>query len=187
LTNATLIYLRRLIVKEFSQIGPKAPEHSLAANRFSPPGISMFYGGATPEISAKEIRWSGKSGKVLHTGKFITKQEYTILDFTTLDCPKGKFDPQWVDQYHIAEFFRGFIKDLSAPCEDNCRKSLDYVPTQMLCEYFRYFGATRDGHRHAISGIKYPSSYDEKTPCYVFFWDNQTAPDNLSLVAIQQT
>lgn len=176
LKTGTILYRCRITdatetVSEFSHIGPPPPESCLSPNRFSPPGIPMFYAGQTPEIAAKEIGWNSNPGEVLHSGTFETTRELKILDFTALDYPAGNFDPQWEEQYHIARFFEGFIKDLSAPSPDIVRKHIDYIPTQVLCEYFRYFGATLDGEHQQISGIKYPSSHDE-TPCYVFFGDN---------------
>lgn len=142
----------------------------------------MFYGGDTPEVSAVEIGWPSSSscgGKVLHTGKFRTLIDLTILDFTQLAYPAGNFDPDWLDDYHIAEFFREFIRDLSAPVLDQ-RKPLDYVPTQVLCEYFRFYGAKSDGVSHKLDGIRFPSSHNG-IPCYVFFWDNKVAREKLHL------
>jgi|GEM_PF-2492704 hypothetical protein len=169
-------------VADMVQIGPPPASDSVGSNRFSPPGIVMFYGGDTPEVSAVEIGWPSSSscgGKVLHTGKFRTLIDLTILDFTQLAYPAGNFDPDWLDDYHIAEFFREFIRDLSAPVLDQ-RKPLDYVPTQVLCEYFRFYGAKSDGVSHKLDGIRFPSSHNG-IPCYVFFWDNKVAREKLHL------
>ena len=169
-------------VDEMQHIGPPPASDSLSSNRFSPPGIVMFYGGDTPSVSAVEIGWTDSSdcdGKVLHNGKFRTLTDLTVLDFTQLAYPDGNFDPDWLEDYHVAEFFREFIRDLSAPALDQ-RKPLDYVPTQVLCEYFRFYGAKSDGVSRKLDGIKYPSSHDG-TPCYVFFWDNEQAHKKLHL------
>lgn len=173
-------------VTAFAHIGSLPPERCFSPNRFSPPGISMLYAGATPEISALEISWSNSPDKVLHTAELETRHDMDILDFTELAYPHGTFDPQWIDQYHIADFFRAFIADLSKPSTADNSKHLDYVPTQMLCEYFRYFGATKDGVHHSISAIKYPSSHDG-TPCYVFFCNDKQSPQWMNLIGIKQT
>jgi hypothetical protein len=169
-------------VTEFSHIGPPPSSDSIGSNRFSPPGIAMFYAGETPQISAREIGWNAAapdSAKVLHTGTFKTLADLTLLDLTQLAYPAGEFDPDWIEAYHIADFFKAFIADLTAPIHDH-RKHLDYVPTQIICEYFRLHGATVGGTHHKIDGIKYPSSHDG-TPCYVFFWDSSQAPAKLYL------
>lgn len=191
LKAGTILYRCRITeaaekVSEFSQIGPPPSEFCLSPNRFSPPGIPMFYAGQTPEVAAKEIGWNAAPEKVLHTGTFETTRELKILDFTALDYPEGNFDPQWEEQYHIAWFFKGFIKDLSEPSPDISRKHIDYIPTQVLCEYFRYFGATLDGVRQHIAGIKFPSSHDG-TPCFVFFADCEQSQGFLRLNGISQT
>ena len=169
-------------VEDMSQIGPRPATDSENSNRFSPPGIVMFYAGDTQEISAVEVGWPDSSscdGNVLHTGKLRTMTDLTVLDFTNLAYPAGNFDPDWLDDYHIAQFFREFIRDLSAPVLDQ-RKPLDYVPTQVLCEYFRFYGAKSGGKWRKLDGIRYPSSHDG-TPCYVFFWDNELAREKLQL------
>jgi hypothetical protein len=191
LPAGTVIYrcretLNNTDVSVFDHIGPLPPESCFSPNRFSPPGISMLYAGATPEISAIEVTWSNSPDKVLHTAELETKHDMDILDFTKLAYPHGTFDPQWIDQYHIADFFRAFITDLTKPSTADYSKHLDYVPTQMLCEYFRHFGATKDGVHHSLSGIKYPSSHDG-TPCYVFFCDDMQAPQWMKLLSIKQT
>ncbi len=172
-------------VSDITEIGPPPATDSVGSNRFSPPGIVMFYAGDTPIVSALEVGWFTSpecDGKVLHTGKLCTLTELTVLDFTNLNYPAGKFDPDWIDDYHIAEFFSDFIRDLSAPIQ-NQRKPLDYVPTQVLCEYFRFYGAKTDGEWSKLDGIKFPSSHDG-TPCYVFFWDNTQARSNLQLTGL---
>lgn len=187
LAAGTLLYRCRITalnepVHDMEHIGPPSASDSVGSNRFSPPGIVMFYAGDTPEVSAIEVGWpiSSFSGdKALHTGRFRTSKDLTILDFTSLAYPAGKFDPDWIDDYHIADFFSEFIRDLCAPAEDQ-RKPLDYVPTQVLCEYFRFFGAKAGDAAHKLDGIKYPSSHDA-TPCYVFFWDKELASKNLHL------
>jgi hypothetical protein len=173
-------------VTAFEHIGPLPPEYCFSPNRFSPPGISMLYAGKTTKISALEISWSNQAGKVLHTAELETRHDMNILDFTQLAYPRGKFDPQWIDQYHVADFFRAFIADLSKPSTADSTKHLDYVPTQMLCEYFRYYGATKDGIHYPISAIKYPSSHDG-TPCYVFFCDDKQAAQWMNLLSLNKT
>lgn len=187
LPAGTVVYRCRITspdepVTEFEHIGPPPASDSIGSNRFSPAGITMFYAGATPQISAKEVGWAptvSDQTKVLHTGKFKTVDDLTILDFTELDYPVGDFDPDWVENYDVATFFKEFIADLSAPIQGE-RKHIDYVPTQIICEYFRLHGATVGETHHKIDGIKYPSSHDG-TPCYVFFWDNHQAPEKLHL------
>jgi hypothetical protein len=175
-------------VTEFSHIGPPPSSDSIGSNRFSPPGIAMFYAGETPDISATEIGWistTATPSKVLHTGKFRTLSDLKILDLTHLAYPAGEFDPDWIEAYHIAAFFKEFIADLTAPIQDN-RKHLDYVPTQIICEYFRIHGATIAETHHKLDGIKYPSSHDG-TPCYVFFWDRLQASAKLHLEQLTRT
>jgi hypothetical protein len=175
-------------VTEFSHIGPPPSTDSIGSNRFSPPGIAMFYAGETPQISAREIGWDAAApapAKVLHTGKFKTLADLTVLDLTQLAYPAGEFDPDWIEDYHIAAFFKDFIADLTAPIPEN-RKPLDYVPTQIICEYFRVHGVLIGGTHHNIDGIKYPSSHDG-TPCYVFFWDKSQAPEKVILKQLTRT
>lgn len=51
---------------------------------------------------------------------------------------------------------RDFIEDFTKPIERSDRAHADYVPTQVVTEYFRHVYRTDDGHQ--IDGIIYPSS-----------------------------
>ncbi len=172
-------------VSELVHIGPPPASDSVGSNRFSPPGISMFYTAATPQVSAAEVCRNSPvpPGQILHTGTFRTIADLRILDFVELSYPEGQFDEDWMDDYHIADFFRDFIEDLRAPINDQSRKHLDYVPTQVLCEYFRFYGATSNGGHHKIDGIKYPSSFGGE-PCYVFFWDDEITSQKVTLEGV---
>jgi hypothetical protein len=51
---------------------------------------------------------------------------------------------------------RDFVEDFTKPIERSDRAHADYVPTQVVTEYFRHVYRTDDNHQ--IDGMIYPSS-----------------------------
>lgn len=132
-----------------------SPPHGLAAaNRMSPAGISMFYGGTELATAIAEI---GAHSSYAHaiSGEFSPAQELRLLDFSHLDdVPTPNiFDKDQHRAYFSLRFLRNFVKDLTLPVELDGREHIDYVPTQVFTEYLRY---AFPGGR--IDGLMFPST-----------------------------
>jgi hypothetical protein len=59
-----------------------------------------------------------------------------------------------------------FMKDFTSPIDKDGREHIDYVPTQVVSEYFRSYMKTSAGTK--VDGIIYPSAQNDK-PCCVLF------------------
>ena len=64
-------------------------------------------------------------------------------------------------------FFKKLNEDLKRPIESMAR--VEYVPAQILTEYFRYVYEINGQH---IDGIKYNSSKRNDGVCYVLFFNH---------------
>jgi hypothetical protein len=78
-----------------------------------------------------------------------------VLDLSSLPPVPCIFDGSR-DQRDTLLFLNEFVKSITAPVVHDGREHIDYVPTQILTEYFRRRAAGDDGP--AIDGIIYPSS-----------------------------
>ena len=162
-------------ISRIDEIGPPPPENSLYTNRFSPSGIPMLYVGDDQDICLKEIDWYPEEGKKIVTGKFRLKQPVKVMDLTAAIFPEGSFDPEWIGQYHIKTFFGDMVKDMTAPVRKDGREHIDYIPTQIICEYLRYL-------KSDVEGICFPSSKDNSKKSYVFFWGCEQTKEFMDLI-----
>jgi hypothetical protein len=135
-------------------LGPPPVEFATKPNRMSPAGIVMFYGSEQRETAVAEIDDDPQLGIV--TGTFRTNRQAHVLDLTRLPRRLGFFERQSdsdpTDRYAVA-FLHRFVKSLAAKVEPGAREHIDYVPTQVVTEWFRtefrYNGAQIDGIRYA--------------------------------------
>jgi hypothetical protein len=174
LPKGSLIYRARhqelgRVLSSPYDFGPPPVEHATQPNRMSPAGIVMFYGSDDPETAVAEIDDNPSLG--IAVGTFKTTRDATVLDLTRLPRPLGFFEQQSdsseVDRYAL-EFLHRFVKSLAAKVAPGAREHIDYVPTQVVTEWFRT--AFRH-HRKAIDGIRYMSAQRSGGKSLVLFAD----------------
>ena len=74
--------------------------------------------------------------------------------------------------YWGIRFLHEFTKEVSKPISN--RNTMEYVPTQVMTEFFRY------NIKPSINGIVYMSSKN-RTKCCVLFLDNAQCTDYMAL------
>lgn len=117
-------------------LGPPPPEWA-AANRMSPAGISIFYG-ATDRATAVAEAGAHAAHRFVVTGEFTPTRELHLIDLTNLPEPPSIFDEATHPEYFVVTFLQRFIHDITLPVELDGHEHIDYVPTQVFTEYFRY-------------------------------------------------
>jgi len=137
------------------------PQQSIYSNRFSPAGISMFYGSADDDTCLVEI---GKTDDC-SIGKWETQRDILILDLTyKFKINYGRyfytnfpsiFDAERRKYYHDYKFILDFASDISQPIVKNRDENIDYVPTQIVTEYIKL-------HKSNLKGICYYSAINNK-------------------------
>ncbi|TAE92047.1 MAG: RES domain-containing protein [Verrucomicrobia bacterium] len=180
----------------FSRLTCPRPELVKRPNRFSPSGQSMFYGAKDFDTACLEIR--ATEGDAVTHAVFRTKRELCLVDFTAVKRPDGKFDYEWLGNYHISEFLDGFLADIRKEVKGE-GDAAEYVPTQAICRYFKTQGATEILNIHLnnpvlspelklltankkIDGFCYRSSKGTERTCYVLFCGNEESTEMLELV-----
>ncbi|KAA0081236.1 RES domain-containing protein [Mycolicibacterium sp. P9-64] len=144
-----------------SDIGPPPPEKA-AANRMSPAGISMFYGG-TDRATAIAEAGAHAAHRYVATGEFTPTREIRLIDLTNLPEPPSIFDESNHRELFVLRFMQRFIDDLTLPVELDGREHIDYVPTQVFTEYFRYAFPDR------VDGLMFPSAQGPGNNVALFF------------------
>lgn len=146
---------------------PPPVQRALRSNRMSPAGVVMFYGSDDAKTAVLEIDDDPKLG--IAVGTFRTTREMKVLDLTKLPRRLGFFEQQpdssEVNRYSVA-FLHNFVKSVSAKVESGSREHIDYVPTQVVTEWFRT--VFRHGGS-ALDGIVYPSTQNPGGHSFVVF------------------
>jgi hypothetical protein len=156
------------------ELGP--PEKAKNANRMSPAGIPMFYGSFDEETAISENYDSDHEFTTLAT--FATLKSFRVLDLTKIPSIPSLFDQSNNYLRPSIIFMHSFLRDLSKPIQKDEGVHIEYVPTQVVTEYFRHIFRDADGE--AILGIFYPSSRNDKgTSCVLFFQKENCIQDNV--------
>lgn len=152
-----------------AELGPPPLEHATSPNRMSPAGIPMFYGAFDQETALAET--VKKSDKYATMVKFESLKTFKVIDLTLLPYLPSIFD---VERRHLRptiSFMSDFITDLSKPVEKNGQEHIEYVPTQVVTEYFKHIFTDED--KDMVKGILYPSSISEGGKCCALFFNDK--------------
>jgi hypothetical protein len=180
-----------------ADLGSPPPERA-TTSRMSPAGISLFYA-ATDERTARAetFNLTPKSTPEYGTvAAWTSTRELLILDLTQpVDSPSF-YDAEEIFSYEEVRFLGSFIADIAQPISRDGREHIDYVPTQIVTEYFRTI--FRDSGDRRLDGIMYPSAQREGGKCIALFvshdqlssehrWRARPAPIMLDADSIRRT
>ena len=166
----TVVYRARLFegFKISSQTMGAPPPDKAPTNRMSPVGIPLFYGCSDPKTTIKEIKPVEKKKKYI-IGKWLTKKDLLFLDLSK-DLPWiSNFDSDNLNTQLTFNFLRNFLSDVNKFIPKK-KIELDYIPTQVLSEYFRCIFKTKD--QQTLAGIIYPSQKGNGLNYSFFFSKN---------------
>lgn len=117
-----------------------------SAGRANPEGISYLYLADSLDTTLHETRAGVYDYATV--GKFVLKEKITIVDLTSID----KISPFLMSDIDLLaanlEHLRKIGDEISRPLRKH-DSSLDYLPTQYICDYIKSIG---------YSGIKYKST-----------------------------
>jgi len=150
------------------ELGTAPQIKAIYANRMSPAGVSLFYGSEKISTAIRETRGTKISSAIASIGQFETTQNMNIIDLTSLPPVPSIYDEQIRDQRTIIKFMKKFCEDFSKPITKDEKAHLEYVPTQVITEYFRYLLSGK----LKVKGIKYSSAADDNGISYVLFVNN---------------
>jgi RES domain-containing protein len=133
------------------------PADRASAGRMNAAGISYLYVALEKSTAIAEV-FHGPPAN-LAIARFKTVRELTVLDLTKLPTLPSIFDHQKAHDREIVLFLYQFTDSITQPVFRDGREHIDYVPTQVMCEYFqRVFNLGDHENPKRIDGIKYPSA-----------------------------
>lgn len=153
-------------------IGTPPEQFANQSNRMSPAGIPMFYGAfdlATARLET--IDPEHHAGQTLSVGTFRPLRNLRVLDLANLPDIPSVFEEEGHYRIHPLRFLHAFAYDIVQPIARDGREHIEYVPTQIVTEYFRR--VFRDADGNAIDGIIYTSSRHGGDRAFVLFCENE--------------
>ena len=170
------------IVDCFSELA-SPPNREAKQNRMSPAGISMFYGALDEDTAIKEVisGIDNISSKVVSTGLFSVIKELEVIDFTELPSNISIFGDY---HFHMMIFLKTFVKEITQPYERDDKIHIEYIPTQIITEYFRHIFRTEE--QKSVKGLIYNSAASKDGKCYVLFLDSELCQKYLHFDSVQR-
>ncbi|KGK03157.1 MULTISPECIES: HEPN-associated N-terminal domain-containing protein [unclassified Pseudoalteromonas] len=162
----------------FSEVGVP-PKGFASAGRMNPAGISYFYVAydqltAEKEVVDKATKWT--------IAKFETLTEITVIDFVNLPAIPSVFSEGAYETRQNLSFLHSLVKELTLPVSKDGMEHVEYVPTQIISEYFRHRFKTPE--QTSVLGLRYPSVKNESgINIAIFNSDNDSLAHFFKLVS----
>jgi hypothetical protein len=181
LPKNTLFYRARvhktnLKLNSAKDLGTPPTDSAIYSNRMSPSGIPMFYGACEKLTAIIEVGHPTiNKNKMVSVGTFIAARELRLLDLSSLPKIPSLFDSTKNHIRHYLIFLHDFVNELAKQIIKDGHEHIEYVPTQVVTEYFLKIFRTED--RKQLNGILYKSSLKKGGICCVLFFKNDNCID----------
>jgi hypothetical protein len=158
---------RTEVCADWRSLGSPPPD-AAASNRMSAAGISVFYAALDMATARAETcaNRDPDAERVLTGAKWTNTRPLKILDLSRLPEPPSFFAQVRYDRDHLL-FLRRFVESITQPVEHDGREHIEYVPSQIVTEYFRH--RYRMQENSAMDGIQYPSAQCRRSRSVVIF------------------
>jgi hypothetical protein len=149
------------------------PSCRAKSSRMNPEAISMLYVAFDELTAITEIYDNRKYQATI--GTFYNMKELNLIDLSRIpNIPVPSiFDTRNRYSRISLLFLRKFNSEVSSKVNDD--ELLDYIPTQVVTEYFRHVFRTNDGKK--VDGLIYSSSIKKDGKCAVLFFDSNDCSD----------
>lgn len=158
-----------------TEMGSPPADKATQANRMSPVGVSMFYGALDAETANNETAPKGKDQKTkpyVHIAEFVASRTLFLVDFIKILNTSISLYENKKEQRAQLRLLHNLVRQFSKPLTDNANEHLEYLPTQIITEYFRYCFKSNG---RPVDGIIYKSSVGVNgagSKCVVLFVEN---------------
>ena len=98
----------------------------------------MFYGAYSKDIAIAETYKTASEPKKATIAEFISSRDLLVIDLSEELAIPSIFDAENRHNREQIKFINSFIFDISQPIDREEKIHIDYVPTQVVCEYLRY-------------------------------------------------
>ena len=112
-------------------------------------------------------------------------KDIKVIDFVDLPKTPSVFEPEKYDAKQNLSFLSSFVEELTLPVSKDGREHVEYVPTQIISEYFRFRFKTKDDQ--PILGLRYRSVKNpEGINIAVFDSNNESLEKWFELLSIEK-
>lgn len=154
------------------EMGPP-PKEITTAGRMNPAGIPYLYTSFDPQTARSEVSITKRTSLTVFTATFELKTPLEVIDLTSLPTSPSVFDIENKGAREYALFLDKFVMEISRPISKSGREHIEYVPTQVICEYLAQIFKPRPGTR--LGGLVFPSSVHPGGKNLVVFPDDRYA------------
>lgn len=144
-----------------ASLGP-APYERVAAGRMNAQGVAMLYVAYKPETACAEVASHSPYSDAV-VGEFVVQQPLTVLDLTAVSARHSIFDSGQSGKGVLASLGT-FVDRITRPVILDGNHPVDYAPTQVLTDAFRWWTEPK------LDGIIYPSRVHEGGKNLVLFY-----------------
>ena len=130
------------------------PSEIASAGRMNPAGISYLYLAFDEQTALAEIQHGQSDQSAI--GQFEVLRDLQILNLTKLPDLPSIFDDNSRDKREGLIFLESFIKEITKPVEKDGSEHIEYVPSQVVSEYFALVFLSGNGEQ--LDGVLYPSA-----------------------------
>ena len=134
-------------------LGPPPREAATQSNRMNPPGIPMFYGSDNADLAVAEVRSAG----AVSVGEFRAAKPLRIIDLYDLPEMPGFFSTASREEILGLRFLRKLSQIIAEPVERDDRVHIDYIPTQVIAEFFREYAFAAG----PVDGVRYKTALEQ--------------------------
>jgi RES domain-containing protein len=140
------------------QMGPP-PKSTASAGRMNPAGIPYLYTAFDYPTAWREIGIMGRTSRTIFTATFALTGPLWVMDLTALPPVPSLFDVANKEVREQALIVRAFVEAISTPVTKDGQEHIDYVPSQVICEYLAQ--VFEPGEDRRLGGLIYPSSVQD--------------------------
>ncbi|MCA9648197.1 MAG: RES domain-containing protein [Myxococcales bacterium] len=125
------------------ELGAPPPSMATQSNRMSPPGVVMTYLSLDEQTALEETmaptiaRPQGAGAEAYAVASFELLQDVNVLDLTRIPSVPTIFERERARELAAIRFLSEFERHVSLKIARDDRVHVDYVPTQVVTEYFR--------------------------------------------------
>ncbi|WP_455279066.1 HEPN-associated N-terminal domain-containing protein [Cupriavidus necator] len=141
------------LMPDAESIGPPPPDRA-AAGRMNPAGIAYLYLATEWQTALAETL--SRPPCVGAVGTFRARRDLRVLDLAALPTMPSIFDSDRRWEWTELTFLTGFVEAITIPIAKDGREHVNYVPSQVVSEYFSKVFRDEDGQQ--LDGIIYQST-----------------------------
>jgi hypothetical protein len=132
------------------------PESVATAGRMNPAGIAYLYAARERPTALAEV--VGRPPFRIAVGEFKTTRALYVVDLSELPAMPSPFDPSKISEREALLFLQSFAEEISRPVGKDGAEHIDYVPSQVACEYFAQVVRQKSNDHEQIDGLSYVSA-----------------------------